>query len=732
MNNWFKRLIGKFEKRESPPLPTTATKPSRQKTLVPRAPTTGHDFIGRNYEVYDTLGKGGFGIVYLVYSHETGDVYALKTFQDWLIGSEKLQARFKREAGIWVELGHHPYLVRAEFVEKVAGRLYIALEYVAPNDAGLNTLQQYLVEDPPDLGQALHWAIQIAHGLEFAFFRGLQAHRDLKPSNIMITQDRVAKVTDFGLAGWESDDWSLTILGQKTSFSEFNPTTLTTVGRGFGTPTHMAPEQFEDAGRCDERSDIYSFGVVLYQMLTGGKLPFLPAWNPDFIRALQRMHEKARVPVVQSPLFPLIHRCLEKSPRNRPQSFAEVRVALETLLETLTGESLSPVPIHEAEAIEWIYKGISLYHLDRSEEAIRCYDQGLELDPLSSIAWLNKGNALYALGRLEEAVTAYDSALVLDANHIYALRGKGLALARLERAEEALDIYEKTLALDPYDALVWTEKARVLFSQGSVRTSLECVERAITSSTGYADAYRLKGDICIWARKLGAAEACFTRVVELDRKDATSWYKLGWVLMQGGYYEKRCKKALECFEKSIALEENNADAWALKGRCLDELDLTARAERNPRGVRGSDPLYGKSSIECYSTALRIDPLNARALECMADILLEKDQKDDAIAVYTEPLKLAPNNMEIMADKAWILMRADRLDDAQKLADEVLQQDPTRHKALWTLAEVVRRSEPADPASGWRRFLAVLMTSPDENKQLIEWAEIMIRQSQPKK
>ena len=100
------------------------------------APYKKGDFIGQKYEVYDVLGIGGFGIVYLVYSHETESVYALKTFRDEYLEDKEAQERFKKEAKIWIDMERHPYLVRAYFVDEISGRLFIGLEYIAPGEYG--------------------------------------------------------------------------------------------------------------------------------------------------------------------------------------------------------------------------------------------------------------------------------------------------------------------------------------------------------------------------------------------------------------------------------------------------------------------------------------------------------------------------------------------------------------------------------------------------------------------
>ncbi|MEK6900959.1 MAG: protein kinase, partial [Nanoarchaeota archaeon] len=361
------------------------------------APYKKGDFIGQKYEVYDVLGMGGFGIVYLVYSHETKFVYALKTCKDEYLEDREAQERFKKEAQIWINMDRHPYLVRAHFVNAIPDRLFIAIDYIAPGENGLNSLDGYLRRIPPDLSQSLRWGIQFCYGMGYAYSKGIRAHRDIKPANIMIAYDKTLKITDFGIAGVigsaRISEIKMDIKNNTVGFS-----CQTVEGSGFGTPTHMPPEQFTNAASCDERSDIYSFGIVLYQMAAGGSLPFLPnlpANNSDdehirFWHDMHRLHSLSPVPRLNSPLFPIIQRCLEKEPKKRYQSFADLRLELEPLLKKLTGEVVKAPERKELEAREWNNKGFSLGNLGKHQEAIACFDRMLEIDPRYAGAWYNE------------------------------------------------------------------------------------------------------------------------------------------------------------------------------------------------------------------------------------------------------------------------------------------------------------------------------------------------------
>jgi serine/threonine protein kinase len=445
------------------------------------------DFIGQEYEVYRVLGKGGFGIVYLVCSHETKTVYALKTFRDEYLQDAKTRGRFRQEASIWIDMEGHPYLVRAYFVIEVEGRLYIAMEYIAPDEQGLNSLEDYLQRRPPDIAQSLRWAIQICYGMEYAYSKGIQSHRDIKPANIMISQDRKVKITDFGLAGVLETASAIPGIKMSIQQRKIGLSRQTIEGTGFGTPTYMPPEQFTNAAECDERSDIYSFGIVLYQMAAGGKFPFIAPLPKDeseeemrcFWMAMKRLHSESPVPRLNSILFPIIQRCLEKEQNKRYQNFNELRRELEPLLRHETGEVIKPMELKELVVWEWYNKGFSLHNLGRFDEANRCFDKALELNPRDAEIWYSKGSNLDSLGNFDEAIRCHDKALELDPQDSKAWYNNGICLNSLGRFDEAIRCHDKALKLDPWSANNWYSKGSNLDSLGRFDEAILCYDKAI-------------------------------------------------------------------------------------------------------------------------------------------------------------------------------------------------------------------------------------------------------------
>jgi tetratricopeptide (TPR) repeat protein/predicted amidophosphoribosyltransferase len=535
-------------------------------------------FIGQKYEVLGEVGHGGFGVVYLVYSHETKEVYAFKTFKDEYLVKAEARELFRKEANVWIELERHPYLVRAYFVDELEGRLYIAMEYVAPDEMGLNSLEGYLKQQPPDLAQSLRWAIQFCYGMEFAYSKGVRCHRDIKPANIMIGADKTIKITDFGLADF---------LGSAME------------SKSCGTPTHMSPEQFINSGECDERSDVYAFGIVLYQMATSGRLPFLIPMPGDksseeqarFWNGMCRLHIQAEVPQLSSPLFSIIKRCLEKKPERRYQTFGELRADLELLLKRQTGETIKLPNAAEFGAREWNNKGTSLEKVGRYEEAIKCYEKALEINPQQTETWFNKGNSLGRLGRFDEATKCHDKALEINPQHPTGWNNKGVSLQDLGRFDEAIKCYEKALKINPRNADAWSNKGVSLTDLGRFDEAIKCCEKALEINPKKVNAWVNKGNSLRRLGRFDEAIKCHDKALEIDPQNAGAWNNKGVSLVKLGRFDE----AIACYEKALEINPQQADAWYNMGNSFLKLGRFDKA------------------IKCYEKTIEINPRYSAAL-----------------------------------------------------------------------------------------------------------------------
>jgi tetratricopeptide (TPR) repeat protein len=553
--------------------------------------------IGGKYEVHSELGHGGLGIVYLVYLHELKQVFALKTFKDEYLEDVETRKLFQREANIWVALDRHPYLVHAFFVEEFSGRLYIALEYIAPDVQGSNTLEAYLRKQPPNLAQSLRWSIQICYGMEYAYSKGVKCHRDIKPENIMITQDKTVKISDFGLAGVLGASKASAIrLNVKQGKVGLSGSIMG--GKGWGTPPYMPPEQFTNAVDCDQRSDIYAFGVVLFQMASGGRLPFLASLPRDdsleeqirFSREMYKLHSYASVPKLDTPIFSVIQRCLEKDPNRRYPSFKEVRNDLEPILKRFT-EVVSPPSVPDLEAWEYLNKGNNLERLGHSEEALECYNRALEINPQYEVeVWNGKGLSISSLGRFEEAITCYDKALKINPMYTNAWHNKGNTLLHLGRFENAIECYNKVLEINSEEAITWNSKAICLDRLGRSNEAINCYSAALEINPQYAEAWSNYGSSFFSLGRFEQAIKCYDKTLEINPVDAGTlrFKRISLVKLE------RYDEAIKCCNKTLEINPLDAEAWTSKGANLGFLEQYAEA------------------IKCFDKALEIDPQNASA------------------------------------------------------------------------------------------------------------------------
>jgi len=264
------------------------------------------------YEVLSELGSGAMGIVYLAQDVRLGRKIALKLLPSQFTNDKDRLRRFQQEARAASAL-NHPNILTVHEIEQRAGLHYIATEFVD----GV-TLRQHLNNQRMSLDEILSVATQIASALQAAHAAGI-VHRDIKPENVMIRSDGYIKVLDFGLA-------KLTETALSPAPSETNP------GVVMGTPRYMSPEQARGLG-IDQRTDIFSLGTVIYEMVTG-KPPFEGETTSDIIAALIKDEPEPMsltVPELPSEFEQVVKKALAKTLDLRYQTIAEFLSALQRL-----------------------------------------------------------------------------------------------------------------------------------------------------------------------------------------------------------------------------------------------------------------------------------------------------------------------------------------------------------------------------------------------------------------
>ncbi|MEO7975107.1 MAG: serine/threonine-protein kinase, partial [Thermoanaerobaculia bacterium] len=254
-----------------------------------------------HYRILAKLGEGGMGIVFLAEDERLHRKVALKTLPPALAEDPHRLARFEREVKSVATL-NHPNIVTIYSVEEADGKRFFTMEHVEGK-----TLSQLVPPGGLGLKEFLKLAVPLADALAAAHAKGIQ-HRDLKPGNVMVNSDGRVKVLDFGLAKLREHE--------VTDAMGFHPqTTLTQEGLAIGTLAYMAPEQLRMLA-TDNRADLFSLGVVLYEMATGA-CPFLGQSTAEVISAILRdqpprtYEQNAKIP---AEIDAILRHCLEKEP----------------------------------------------------------------------------------------------------------------------------------------------------------------------------------------------------------------------------------------------------------------------------------------------------------------------------------------------------------------------------------------------------------------------------------
>jgi eukaryotic-like serine/threonine-protein kinase len=361
---------------------------------------TDNNITGRRlgpYRIGEWIGSGGMGDVYRARDEHLGRDVALKILPSVFADNGDRSARFMAEAQVVASL-NHPNIAAIYGFEKTGGRRALVLEFVE----GV-TLADRVGKGPIPIDEVLPIARQIAEGLEAAHECGI-VHRDIKPSNIIVRVDGTVKLLDFGLA---------------TAFRDL-ATSSDEHGALMGTPAYASPEQLK--GRAtDRRTDIWAFGAVLYELLSG-RPTFAGNTTSDIVNAVlrQRIDWSVLPAATPAPVRGLLSRCLERDVRQRLRDIGEARIALEQVSRTADGETPSlaetvEAPSRQSRRVPWLIAAVG----------------GVTIAAVAGAAWSFRPIpvATVSVARFTHSLPAGQSITLPAARHVVAVSRDGQQLA---------------------------------------------------------------------------------------------------------------------------------------------------------------------------------------------------------------------------------------------------------------------------------------------------------------
>ncbi|MEJ2085362.1 MAG: protein kinase, partial [Acidobacteriota bacterium] len=575
------------------------------------------EMVGRklgHYEVLAKLGEGGMGEVYRAEDTTLARQVALKVLPAAVASDPDRLSRFEREAKVLAALVH-PNIVTIFSVEKSGGVLFLTMELVEGR-----TLSQLISKGGMPIARFFELAIPLADALAAAHERGI-IHRDLKPGNVMVSDDGRVKILDFGLAKLKREELSV-------DSSQMQTEPLTEPGLVVGTLSYMSPEQLEGKD-LDARSDIFSLGCLMYEMLAGRR-PFRGDSTAGRLAALLR-DEPPPLTGYNPTVAGLIERCLRKDVNQRIQSAAELKSALEAALESPTEPDQPSVAVFPfvnmsgVEGDEYLCEGLAeeIINVLTRIPGLRVIARTssfvvgrMELDVREAGAKLGVGTIL------EGSVRHVGTQVRITAQLVDTSDGSHLWSERFER--ELTDVF----ALED-------ELAEAIANR--LRVGLNERERERTRQEPDLEAHRLFLEGRYYFARgtpeaLGRAKECFERALDRDPAFAVAYDSLAELYWYLGLFGAAPPQ--EAFSQStwhalhaLELDESLAETHALLGMLRKELDYNwpevERENRRARDLNRDSPLvrlrYAISGLLPHGhmdealveveAALRSDPLS---------------------------------------------------------------------------------------------------------------------------
>ncbi|HJX91525.1 MAG TPA: protein kinase, partial [Pyrinomonadaceae bacterium] len=657
-----------------------------------------------HYTILELLGVGGMGEVYLAEDTRLKRRVALKLLPAELTANSDRLRRFKQEARAASALNHPNILTiyeigQAESIYEICGAddiHYIAAELIE----GI-TLRERM-SSPIDLREMLETMVQLASGLACAHEARI-VHRDIKPENIMIRRDGYAKLVDFGLA--KLTDYQISPDPEAETMAQVN----TEPGMIVGTVMYMSPEQVRGL-EVDERSDVWSLGVVIYEIVAG-EHPFAAPTQSDVLASILQTEPsplKHFSPNAPAELQRIVKKALHKNRVDRYVNAKEFAVDLMNLLRNL--EDSERAVEQEASSIAILPfrnitndPSVSFYEFSLADavitELLRL--RSLVVRPSSAIAkYVGHENDPMSAGR-ELQVNAVLSASFLHSN------SRIRVTAQLLDAEKGTVLWADRIDSETGDIITVQDIITQRIVEGlqlnlAVGEDIDLAGHATRNAAAYEEYLRGRDRLGQYAyhtvrgKDIEAAVRHFNRATELDSKFALAYCGLGACYVQTiltGFGKRRdLLLAREAFDKGLAIDPEIVEArvymlfvYLMEGakeHALAEIDVIRRESPNNAWVHYvSGVLYRLSgeydkALESYDRALRLNPAESvKTGWGRARILMYQGRYDEALLDLDKAAAIEPDHLLLKAIRAEVLFFRGDAEVACKLLEEVLRQHP---------------------------------------------------------